>query len=287
MTWLAKLLEKSVNLLEIDSATARSRLAKPVAKKLSSQEKFKVAIGKILLKEYNESVGKAQLTKIVDQWEKEESCDVIKNAIEEILLTAAIPKWAEWISRRYTYVPGYFWLEKSNIKYGDTVLGWLDQNQVQAEPMPLKAWYQWLPEERYWEVLDWWEESTGFAVAEDLPLYWHTSVVTVPTEKLRSFCEHGFASPCAIQWERRCNQYDPLENGLYVTRTIVPHGFWKAWKWWPEAWIWYYEHRPELFEEEDVWGKRVRCEPFNPYAAVFSPSNSESLRARLFHIDDA
>lgn len=273
----------------ISSATARSRLAKFVAKKkLGSQEKFKTAIGKILSGEYDRSVGKAQLTKIVNQWEKEESADFMKKAIEEILVEITIPESSKWIQQRYTYVPGYFWLENSS-KYGDTVLGWYDATkQIQAEPLPLEMHCQRHEDKRYCKVLGWGWESKGFAAAEELPFCWSSSQVSVPTENLQLFCKHGYASPCELQWERRCNQHDSQENGLYVKRSIISYGFWQAWKWWPDAWAWYYEHRPELFEDASWWGKEelVRHEPPDPYAAVFSPNNSESLKSRLFYLDD-
>jgi hypothetical protein len=61
---------------------------------------------------------------------------------------------------------------------------------------------------------------------------------------------------------------------LFVTRSIIEHGFWQAWKWYgAETKWWYLENRPELFADFDWWGesatKPVRYEPTdNPYAAV-------------------
>ncbi|TAE54377.1 MAG: hypothetical protein EAZ88_09350 [Oscillatoriales cyanobacterium] len=249
-----------------------------MAKKvLSSQEKFKAAIGKILSQGCNQSVGKAQLTEIVNQWEKEETPDSIKKAIERILVEVTIPEWGKWIRKRYTCIPGYYWLESSS-KFGDTVLGWYNQEQVQAEPFPLKLHWQNHEDERYSEVLDWGYEERGFAPAEKLPVEYtfFGCEVNIPVESLHlslhlSLCKHGYASACKIQWERRCNQRDPLENGLYVMRSIIPHGFWKAWEWWPDCWQYYYD-------------KRLRHEPPNdPYAAVLGGANKHDVE--IFFLD--
>ncbi|MEG3861044.1 hypothetical protein [Microcoleus sp. herbarium12] len=256
-------------------------------KTLTSQEKFRIAVEKIVSKEHTETIGKAQLTKIVKQWEKEEPSNTIKKTIEQVLLTVNLPKESNWVQQRYTYVAGYFWLENSSHKYGDTVLGWHDDPlQIQAEALPLKLHFQRFDDDRYLEVLDWGWDEKGFMAAEDVPLCWHSCHVEIPIEKTWFFCKYKYAAPCQLQWQRKYDHI-PEERGLYVLRSIIPHGFWQAWKWWPEAREWYYEHRPELFEEEEIWGKKPTWnEPPNSYSAVLSPNNSNSLKNQIFHIEE-
>ncbi|MEG4251096.1 hypothetical protein [Microcoleus sp. Pol10D4] len=256
-------------------------------KALNSPDKFQVAINKILAQEYNESVGKAQITKILNQWEKEEKGN-IKETINAILTSLDIPKWANWIHRRFTCVLGSYWLESSSNKSGDTVLGWYDVEQFEAESLPLALYYQRWDEERYCKVLGWGEtwEAKGFVEAVQLPFICGYDV-EVPVEELQFYCEHGYASPCKLQWERVDNRVHTETNGYYVTRSIIPYGFWQAWKWWPDAWAWYYERRPELFEDEVLW--RAKEWPMwhspsdNPYAAVLGTA---SRNRPTFFLDD-
>ncbi len=256
---------------------------------LTSQEKFIVAVEKAISGDYAQIIGKAQLTKIVNQWKKEEPGNIIKKVIEDFLLTINIPKQANWIQQRYTYVAGYFWSENSSSKYGDTIIGWHDDPlQIQAEALPLELHYQRFEDDRYCKVLDWlgWEEK-GFAAAEDLPLCWHSHHVEIPTEKTWFFCKYKYAAPCQLQWQRKYDHI-PEERELCVLRSIIPYGFWQAWKWWPEAREWYYEHRPELFEEDEIWGEKILTErkPPNSYSAVLSPNNSNLVKSQIFHIDE-
>lgn len=255
-------------------------------KTVTSQEKFIAAVEKVITGEYNQTVGKAQLTKIVNKWEKEEPRkNIIKKAITAVLNSLNLPREAKWIQQRYTYIAGYFWLESSSSKYGDTVLGWLDDPlQIQAEPLPLALYYQHLEDERYCKVLDW--EKKGFAAAEDLPLCYYSHQVEIPIEKTWFFAAYKYAAPCQLQWERKYDS-SPEERELCVTRSIIPYGFWQAWKWWAEARNWYYEHRPELFEEDEIWGEQLSWhEPPNDYSAVLSPNNSNLLKSQIFHITE-
>lgn len=257
-------------------------------KTLTSQEKFIAAVEKIISKEYTETVGKAQLTKIVNQWEKEEAPNIIKQAIEKFLATVSLPEQAKWIQQRYNYVPGYFWLENSSSKYGDTVLGWHDDPlQIQAEALPLDLHYRRFEDDRYIKVLDWvgWHEK-GFAAAEDLPLCWHSRHVEIPIEKMRFFCKYKYAAPCQLQWQRKYDHI-PEERELCVLRSIIPYGFWQAWKWWPDCWQWYLEKRPELFGDADLWDSSVEVRhspPNDPYAAVLG--NASRGYYETFRLDD-
>ncbi|MEG4372989.1 hypothetical protein QUB29_26395 [Microcoleus sp. B4b_D2] len=254
----------------------------------TNRGKFVAAVSKVLSGKYTETAGKTQLTKIVNQWKKEDTPDAIKTSIEKFLLTIDLPKEATWITKRYHYVPGSFWLENSSSKYGDTVLGWHDDIlQIQAEELPLKLHYRRFEDDRYIEVLDWlgWEKK-GFAAAEDLPLCCLTNQVEIPIEKTWAFAKLKYAAPCPLQWERKYNR--SLEDkGLYVVRSIIPYGFWQAWKWWPEAREWYYNHRPELFEDDEIWGEKLSWhEPPNSYSAILSPNNSKLVKSQIFRIEE-
>ncbi|MEG4915774.1 hypothetical protein [Microcoleus sp. B7-D4] len=259
-----------------------------MATKLTNLQKFTTAVEKVISEKYTETVGKAQLTKIVNQWEKEEHPNSIKEAIKNVLLTVDLPKRTQWIHQRYTYRAGYFWIENSSQKYGDTVLGWRDDPlQIQAEALPLELHYSRFKDDRYIKVLDWlgWEEK-GFAAAEDIPLCWHSHEVKIPIEKTWFFAHFKYAAPCQLQWQRNCDHI-PEERELRVVRSIIPHGFQQGWKWWPEAREWYYEHRPELFEDDEMWGKKLSWhEPPNNYSAVLSPNNSKLIKSHIFHIDE-
>lgn len=172
---------------------------------------------------------------------------------------------------------------------GDRVFGWYKEGQVQAEPLPLRLYYQRFEDDRYCEVLDCAEEweTEGFSEAVPIPLsYWLDREVKVPVEQLRFYCEHGYASPCKLQWERKINRSQPEEDGYYVTRSIIPHGFWQAWKWWPDCWYWYYSKRPELFEDANLWGSLQAEPPNDPYAAVLGGSNKQYFKDRIFFLDD-
>jgi hypothetical protein len=284
-------------------------------KTLSYQEKFRSAIDKIVAGQYSESVGKAQLTKIVEAWQDTCNPAAIKMAIEDILRSLNIPS-TSWIYKIYVCVPGYYWLDSSYHKYGDTVLGWYSEYQVKAEALPLKL-YRNNPvfddgDAPMFEVLDWgatWE-GRGFYPAQKLPYYWGKLQkfdygdnprywlkkgylldddipllgvdlkVSVPVEEFSVFATLGYASPCQIQWSREFGNHLGI-SGLYVKRSIIPHGFWCAWKWWEGAALWYFDHRPELFEDCEIWGlgHHVHYAPPEPYAAVLG--GSEEYRARV------
>ena len=225
------------------------------------------------------------------------------------------PKFAAWIYERYVYVPGYYWLDSSYRKYGDTVLGWYSKYQLQAEALPLKLSHQRHDEERECVVLNWgsvWE-GRGFACPEDLPCnyssrleaeyssYWEKrnylpddlpSVgvdweVKIPVNKLIFFAKLGYASACKIQWERVEHPYETDIDGYYVRRSIIPHGFWCAWKWWEGARDWYYEYRPELFEDDEIWGdpEPIWHAPPDSTSAILGGKNRKLGEDLRFYID--
>jgi hypothetical protein len=240
------------------------------------EQKLKSAIQKYLDGDtkLSKSGAKGAITRLVN-----------KAALAELIL---IPQ----ILEEFDGLPNWLKLrfQKGSLyQEGDRVFGWYYADQVQAEPLPLKLCHQQFENYRYCEVLDCAEEweIKGFAGAVPLPLTWSDREVEVPVEELRLYCEHGYASPCKLQWERKIGCSHPGDDGYYVTRSIIPYGFWQSWKWWPDAWAWYYEHRPELFEDEVFWRAKewpVRHSPSdNPYAAVLGTAS----RSRpTFFLDD-
>lgn len=80
-----------------------------------------------------------------------------------------------------------------------------------------------------------------------MPLAGSDRVVSVPQQQSFFYAKYGWANACPLQWYRD-------EEGYKVDRSIIPHGFWQAWKWWEGAWHWYIRNRPELFENFDCWG---------------------------------
>ncbi|NJK76348.1 MAG: hypothetical protein HC942_23080 [Microcoleus sp. SU_5_6] len=182
--------------------------------------------------------------------------------------------------------------------------------------LPLKLSHQQRDEDRKCRVLSWgsvWE-GRGFACAEDLPYsysscreieyssYWEKRnyspdnlpavgvdwEVEIPVEKLLFFASLGYASPCKIQWERVEHPYETDIDGYYVRRSIIPHGFWCAWKWWEGARDWYYEHRPELFEDDEIWGDRelVWHSPPDSTSAILGGKNRKIGQDLKFYIDE-
>ncbi|TAE95549.1 MAG: hypothetical protein EAZ78_27685 [Oscillatoriales cyanobacterium] len=177
----------------------------------------------------------------------------------------------------------------------DRVFGWCRDDQIQAVELPVYLdmfSYDNGNENRIVKYIRVGvSDEEGFAPAIDLPF--DGVRVEVPVAPGYNFdytfftmWEHGWASPCEIQWswfERpRCSDLD----GYVVERSIIPHGFWKAWEWYPDCWRDYYDKRPELFEDAEWWGTPmpIRHEPPNdPYAAVLGGANKHDVE--IFFLD--
>lgn len=162
----------------------------------------------------------------------------------------------DWMHQRFTR--GSQYLE------GDRLFGWYAEYQIQAEALPMLGltvnFYGFKKELYLWK-------QRGFEEPEKLPVtYYSDSIwVSFPVEKSPFMARYGYALPCELQWKR-----SDLGEALEVTRSIIPYGFWQAWKWSENARWWYLEHRPELFADSEWWEtKSKRWEPENdPYAVV-------------------
>jgi hypothetical protein len=176
---------------------------------------------------------------------------------------------------------------------GERVFGWYREGQVQAVELPVVLdifSYDDGEKNRIVKYIRVISGGMGFAPAIDVPFDGCRVDVSPDSDNFWELLEVGYASPCDLQWSWFERPRWSDKEGYVVERSIISHGFWQAWKWWPDCWQWYYGKRPELFEDAVWWGKEelelVRYEPPDPYAAVFSPSNSESLRSQLFFLDD-
>ena len=169
---------------------------------------------------------------------------------------------------------------KSFYQEGDRIFGWYNpEQQVQAEELPIYYndagyYYHVSFYRRQDERLLW--MSRGFEVAEDLPTILRGSQIEVRFDVKRSlfWLRYGYALPCELPWHR--GRFDGSTNAedecLWVRRSIIPSGWWCAWKWWPDCQWWYYERHPEWFTDMDWWGEELppkRFEPIDdPYALV-------------------
>lgn len=229
--------------------------------------KLKAAIQKYLDADtkLTKSGAKGVITKLVNN-----ASEVEINLIPDIL--QEFQELPDWLKLRFQ--------KGSLYEEGNRVFGWYKESQVQAVELPVQLdMFEYDDGEKYHRVkyIKVTHEERGFSPAIDLPL--NRGRVEVPVAPGYDFYhtfltmwKHGWASPCSLQWswfERP--SWSDLE-GYVVERSIISHGFWKAWKWWPDCWCWYYEKRPELFEDADWWGEKVpamrHSPPNDPYAAV-------------------
>ncbi|MEZ2250235.1 hypothetical protein [Microcoleus sp.] len=194
------------------------------------------------------------------------------SATDAILIPEILQEFEElpnWLKLRFQ--------KGSLYEEGNEVFGWHENSQVQAVSLPVRLDIfsyddgEDLVVVKYLNVT---HEEMGFAPAIDLPfvdLPFGGIRVVVPVSEYNfddtflTMCGYGWASPCSLQWSyfERSDRSD-LE-GYVVERSIISHGFWKAWDWWPDCWRWYYDKYPDLFEDAEWWGPPVRHE---------SPDNS-------------
>lgn len=174
------------------------------------------------------------------------------------------PELPDWMHQRFTR--GSQYLES------DRLFGWYADDQVQAESLPLAVFSH--EQESCLRVnfygfrgeIHLWKER-GFEEPEPIPFVYYSNPdsiwVNFSIAKSALMARYGYALPCELQWRRS-------QDELLVIRSIFPHGFWQAWKWWEGAQWWYLQHRPELFADSELWEvKPKRWEPENnPYAAV-------------------
>lgn len=188
------------------------------------EEKLRKAIQQYLdAQPANKSARKGAITKLINS-----SPDVTRDAIQKVI--AQFEDLPKEIKNRFT--------PNSLYREGSLVFGWFRENQMQAEAIPVDIAPYGLDREGYLEVL---ADRDGFVPSIPLPLRGGCTV-DVPPQKAFLYAKYGWANACPIQWHRDAEAYT-------VDRSIIPHGFWQAWKWWEGAWYWYLERRPELFED--------------------------------------
>lgn len=187
-----------------------------------------------------------------------------------------------WLFRKF--IPGPLSLE------GDGVFGWYSERQIQIEKLPMSTFSE--GEKTYFKVNFYgfkseaflWKER-GFEEAEELPIVRYSipfcsAWVEFPLKKTPVFIQHGYANSSPLQWSFE----NELEQTNYIVkRSIIPYGFWCAWKWWEGCQWWYLLNRPELFGDSELWGSEPiqprRWEPDNdPYAVVLGANQETYLR---------
>lgn len=237
---------------------------------------------------------KAAIQKYLDA-DTKNSKSGTKGAITKLINAASatdimlIPK----ILQEFQELPSWLKLrfkKGSLYQEGDRVFGWYEVNQVQAIELPVFLdifSYDDGVDNRVVKYIRVISEEMNFAPAIDLPF--RDGRVDIPSDddNFWELLEHGWASPCDLQWSWLERSRYSDKEGYVVERSIISHGFWQAWKWWPDCWHWYYVKRPELFEDADFWGPPMplaRHEPpDNPYAAVLGGANKE--RFQVFFLD--
>ena len=172
---------------------------------------------------------------------------------------------------------------------GDRVFGWYKEDQVQAVELPVVLDLFSYDDGvnncivRYIRVIS---EEMNFAPAVDLPFNGCRVDVQPDDDNFWELLECGWASPCDLQWSWFERPRWSEKEGYVVERSIISHGFWQAWKWWPDCWHWYYGKRPELFEDADLWGLLQAEPPNDRYAVVLGGSNKQYFKDRMFFLDD-
>jgi hypothetical protein len=180
------------------------------------------------------SAAKGRITKLVNESADELGAEKARELARTVLALVITEDQPTSIDRvellKNRFNPKSFYLE------GDRVFGWFDpEHQVQAEELPFYfsgAAYYVSFYRRQNEYMLWLDR--GFEAAEDLPTIRAGDELTVNFHPTRSlfWLEYGYALPCELPWHRgRFDGNDPDEC-LWVSRSIIPSGWWCAWKWW-------------------------------------------------------
>jgi hypothetical protein len=227
------------------------------------KQKFKRAIEKILTAEDKTALvyGRRRLTRVVKSSTESNTSQQIQEVLSEF------DKLPETIEKRFT--------RGSLYEEGHSVFGWYSESQVQAEELPVEIHYT---PHKYIRV-----SGTGFGFFEAMPLpLLEDNIVCVPPRETFTYAECGWANACPLHWHRD-------EEGYKVNRSIIPHGFWQAWKWWEGAQYWYLERRPELFEDFDCWGKppqRLSVQPKSGDVVLGGANaNKEFWESQKFYLE--
>jgi len=217
---------------------------------------------------------KAAITKLINQ--------AILSGVENLGLNKILDEIdaPEWLKQRFK--KGSFFVE------GTSVYGWWSHTeQQQTCLLPLFRGEIYGEASKVFQVSFFhikrdeqglWRKR-GFIEASKIPLtsglLGSTINIDWRQDNLEDLRKAGYSPPCALQYTR-------TDESLFVDRSIISHGFWKAWKWWEGADKWYLSHRPELFWDLDIWGDETpkRYYPNEPAAAVLG-GDTERLAGML------
>lgn len=192
-----------------------------------------------------------------------------KGAITRLINAAPAPDLMSipYVLQQFEELPD--WLELrfqkgSLYQEGDRVFGWYKADQIEAVDLPVVldvfSYDDGIRNRvvKYIRVVD---KDMGFVPAVELPLRETRVEISVSgydfDYPFLTMWEYGWAPPCDIQWSWFERPHWSDLEGYVVERSIIPYGFWKAWKWWPDCWRWYYEKRPKLFEDAEWWGRNL------------------------------
>lgn len=146
--------------------------------------------------------------------------------------------------------------EGEHSRGGALVFGWYCEDQIEALPLPVIFDDLILPDkthQRYLKVISGEMRTEGFLPPVDLPFTDCYVNVDPYDPAFLEILKAGWASPCPLQWSWFDRPHWANIEGYVVERSIIPYGFWQAWKWWPGCWQWYFNKKPELFGDADFW----------------------------------
>ena len=194
------------------------------------------------------AAAKGRVTKLVNDLASELGAVAVREmALSLVLAKDYIRDRTELLKNRFTF--GTLYLE------GGCIFGWYDQEQAQAEALPLvysgtsysTNFYGFSNKIGLWQ-------QRGFYTSESLPIRFYAGEIEVNFDVNCSqfWSEYGYARPCQLQWHR--GRFDDGGTCLWVDRSIISSGFWSAYKWWSGCQWWYYERHPEWFADAQIWG---------------------------------
>jgi hypothetical protein len=259
------------------------------------KEKLRRAIEKYLDPDSKQAKSglKGAITKIVNAIPVSDT-GLIREVLQEF---SDLPNWL-----RLRFEKGSLYEENG------CVFGWYSDSQLQAKPLPVElnsfSYHDETTDKlrivKYILVIG---AREGFYPAVPMPIentfggdLPKDVYINIPIDDTLNFLEmwkHGWASPCPIQWSRGKRQIRNdsegwiSQDGYTVDRSIIAHGFWVAWKWWPGCQLWYLNKRPELFEESEWWGPpRPDCAKPELGSMVLGVQNREFWERNKFYMED-
>ncbi len=193
---------------------------------------------------------KGRLTKLVNDLADSHGAVTVREKVLDVLAnTHYVSDRTELLKNRFTYGSLY--------QEGDRVYGWYQERdvQVQAEHLPLARSNRAYIVSFYGhgDTIGLWV-AFGFAQAEALPTdrRGQTLYVEIKPESTPFWAKYGYAYAIELP----CSRITTNEgvSMLVVKRSIIGSGFWKSYSWWAGCKWWYYDHHPEWFGDDPIWG---------------------------------